>query len=304
VTGHAQPVRREIPVSLIDDPELPSRSDIPDDGIDDLVESILHSGFFGAIVVVPNRDRYRVVAGHRRTIAARRAGLVTLPCSVYPADSDVLEAVQDEENARQEEWNVVDQAIWYAQLLEKRPAEGTDGVARRARKSRDFVEGRLALLEGDADVLAALRAGEIKIGIAHVLNQIGHEQYRRMYLGMAIENGVSIGTARDWLREYKKSHEPALNGETAAPPPAPSSPLAPNSFFACVVCQKTEDSGHMQQFFVHDYCAKSRLNDAVVAARAGTDYLKFPRTREEALALVERVTDRFPELFDGVPAQP
>jgi hypothetical protein len=130
-----------------------------------------------------------------------------------------------------------------------------------------------------------------------VLNKVGHEQYRRMYLRMAIENGVSIGTARNWLGEYKRIHEPAIGDEPAIVPAASSGPVAQHSYFACVVCQRDDDMGQMQQIMVHSYCNKSRLAPAVAAARDGIDYVQFPRTPRDAVALLNRITDRFPELL-------
>lgn len=288
----------DIPLSLIDEPEIPSRSAMDDEQLADLVDSIRRSGFFGAIQVVHNGDRYRVVAGHRRRIAAGRAGLVTMPCNVYQPDDPALEAIQDDENLSREELNVVDQAVYYAQLLEKRPAEGVDGLARRVRKTFNYVSSRLELLGGDAEILAALKAGQIRIGIAQELNKVTHPQYRRMYLQTAIENGVSIGTCKEWVREYKRTHEPAIGEEPAPVPAGSGEPVAQHSYFACVVCQRDDDLGHMRQIHVHDYCEKSKLAVAVAAARDGIDYVQFPRTRAQAVALINRVTDRFPELLE------
>lgn len=292
------PLLRAILLELIDEPELPSRSTMDDQLLDDLVASILQNGFFGAIVVVVVGVRYRVVAGHRRWHAARRAGLTEIPCSIYPTESDALEAIQHAENTRREDLNVVDEAIWFQQLFDKYPQEGIDGLARRVRESESYVNGRLELLRGDADVLAALKAGEIKIGVAQVLNKVGHDQYRRMYLRMAVENGVSIGTARNWLTEYKRIHEPAIGDEPVIAAGSASGPTAQHSYFACVVCQRDDDLGQMQHIAVHSYCNKSRLAPAVAAAREGIDYVQFPRTRADAVALLNRITDRFPELLE------
>jgi ParB family chromosome partitioning protein len=293
----------DVPLSLIDEPEIPSRSAMDDELLADLEDSIRRSGFFGAIQTVRAGDRFRVVAGSRRRIAAGRAGLVTMPCNVYEADDPQLEAIQDDENLSREELNVVDQAVYYSQLLEKRPEEGVDGLARRVRKSLNYVDGRLQLLGGDDEILEALRASKIRIGVAQLLNKVGHDQYRRMYLRMAVENGASIGTVTQWVSEYKRIHAGAVAGEQPAPAVEASGPVAQHSYFACVICQRDDDMGHMRQINVHDYCEKSRLVPAIAAARDGAEYFRFPRTRDEAIALHTRVRDRFPELFEEPAAQ-
>ncbi len=302
MTDTVKPIIRELPLDAIDEPVLPSRTSMDDAKLDELVASIRAIGFISVLVVVQlGPSRFAVVAGHRRRIAAARAGLVSVPCLVYPSEAAALDAIQHAENRHREELSVADEAIWFAQLLEKYPSEGTDGVAARVGESRDYVEGRLLLLRGDEAVFAALGAGQITIGVAQVLNQVTRQDYRRMYLDMAVTNGVTVATARQWLWDYKKIHEPAAGSVTPAPASA-AAPMTSVSFFRCVVCERDDDAGHMTQFSVHDYCAKSRLNVAIAAARAGADFVEFPRTREEAIALHTRLTQRFPELFADAPA--
>jgi ParB/RepB/Spo0J family partition protein len=73
--------------------------------MDALVASIRELGFISVLVVVRVGERYEVVAGHRRRIAAGRAGLVAVPCLIYPSKGAAMEAIQHAENKHREELN-------------------------------------------------------------------------------------------------------------------------------------------------------------------------------------------------------
>jgi hypothetical protein len=102
-----------------------------------------------------------------------------------------------------------------------------------------------------------------------------------------------------WIREWKRNVEPYV---VDAPPPADGGsggPVLANVYFTCHVCGGTEDVPHMQSLQVHDYCIKSQLRPALDAYRNRADFVAFPRTREDAVELVHRVLERFPEIAEG-----
>ena len=52
-----------------------------------------------------------VVAGHRRFLAAQRAGLVVVPADVYPTKAAALEAVKHAENRFREEMSAAEEKV-------------------------------------------------------------------------------------------------------------------------------------------------------------------------------------------------
>lgn len=293
-----RPEFRELPIHLIDEPVLPSRSSMDEQKLEELIQSIRANGFISVVVVVRVGDRFRVVAGHRRTIAARRAPVAVLPCFVYPSEADALDAIQHAENRHREELSVGDEAIWFAQLLEKYPEHGTDGVAGRVGETRAYVEGRLALLMGDELIFQALQAGAIKIGVAHELNKVTDQIHRRYLLDLAMrQGGVTVAIACGWVAEWRTVHEPALRNAIAAGDVVPTKPIADEPF-KCEICGLSENTPRFRTLWVHDYCVPAVLAPALEHFRRRGELVPFPRTLEQAIDLINRVTEQFPQLIE------
>jgi ParB/RepB/Spo0J family partition protein len=291
-----KPEYRELALSLIDEPTLPSRTTMDEQQMDALVASIRELGFISVIVVVLVGARYEVVAGHRRRIAAGRAGLVAVPCLIYPSKVAALDAIQHAENKHREALNPADEAIWFSQLFEAHPEEGTDGVAARVGESRGYVEGLLSLLSGDDKVFADLAAGRINKGVAQQLNRCTDALHRNMLRHNAVHQGATVGVVNSWVREWKRNVEPYITNPIAPGDGGSGGPVLANVYFRCVCCDGTDDVPHMHTLQVHDYCIKSQLTPALAAFRNRSDFVAFPRTRDDAVALIERVFERFPEI--------
>src|SRR4029077_12883844 len=113
------------------------------------------------LVLVRAGDRYRIAAGHRRSIALERAGFTSARALVFPDGTPLEQAIKVDENAQQERVNPAAEATYYKWLLEKRTGGDVEALARLVRRKESFVLDRLDLTRGDEHVFAALRAGSI-----------------------------------------------------------------------------------------------------------------------------------------------
>lgn len=294
-----EPELRRVPIGLINPPRDRSRVDVDEAHVEQLAADMRMNGFTSAVSLARDGDRYEIIGGEHRFLAAGRAGILTIPALVYPSYEAGLEAIQSSENELQLPTSAADQAVHYQRLLERYPDEGTDGVAARVKKSRDFVEQRLALLNGDEDIFGALAAKLLTIGVAEQLNKVSDQLHRRYLLDLAIQQGgVTVAIAASWVREWKEIHEPAMRG---AAPIAPSEAPRPivEQYWKCRICDLDENTPNIRSLPVHDYCEHAVLRPALAQFRNRGDYIPFPRTREDAIALINRVTDRFPELLEA-----
>jgi ParB family chromosome partitioning protein len=299
-----RPELRQIPIAFIDKPELPSRTTMDDEKMAELVGSMRTIGFISILVVVQVGERYEVVAGHRRSIAAGLAGIAIVPCLVYPSKDDAVEAVQHAENKHREDLNAADEAIWFQQLFDKYPDEGTDGVAARVSESRAYVEGRLALFQGDELIFEALAAGRITIGVAQQLNRCPHEMYRRSLLDQALHSHATVATVSSWIADYKRTMEPALRDVPGNGAPVTTGIAIQTDYFTCQLCSSKDNPANMRPVNVHDYCIQAVLVPALALWNGRGDAVQFPRTLREAHALIDRLIERFPEIVpdDSAPA--
>jgi ParB/RepB/Spo0J family partition protein len=294
--SRVEPELLRVPHALIDEPELPSRDEMDERKMDELVAGMRANGFTSAVVLFRKGERYGTVAGHRRWHAAKRAGIAFLPALVFPSELDGIESIQFSENELRENLSPTAEAIWYAQLLDKRPDEGTDGLAARLKVPRDRVERRLNLLNGDPEIFAALKRGVIKVGVAEQLNLCAREDYRRMLLDNAIRHGATVATVTGWIAEWKSTMEPALRDVPIAGAPASTGIAITDDYFVCRVCGLKTNVANMRPVNVHDYCIESQLKPALELLQRRSDFIRWPRTLEEARELASELLERFPAL--------
>ena len=72
------PIIRMIPISFIDPNPRQARSELGN--LNDLMSSIKSKGILEPILVRPKENRYEIIAGERRYVAARSVGLKEIPC--------------------------------------------------------------------------------------------------------------------------------------------------------------------------------------------------------------------------------
>lgn len=150
-----------INTSLIDPHPDNPRKNIGD--VNDLAASIKTNGLLTPLSVVPNGERYRVIAGRRRLAACKQAGTGAVPCFVLDLDPlQQLEAMVTE-NCQREQLTALEEADAIQGMLAL--GATTAGVAHRLGRSADYVRDR-AKVAGIKTEVRATRDdfGQISIG--------------------------------------------------------------------------------------------------------------------------------------------
>lgn len=250
----------DVPLALLDDPAVPSRAEMDDAKLDELAASLLRIGLQQPIIAARVGERFEVIAGHRRRIAALRAGLATVPCIVYPDKTIPHYVIQAHENSRREELNPADEAVWFAELLEHACGGDVEQLAALVGESYAKVSDRLLLLAGDHDVLDALRRGDVGIGVAKELNKVPDEPMRRYFLRCAIESGASLASVSRWIVDWRLS---GANSPSAAPAAAPvvaglADPI--RDPLTCEVCGRADNAHLIRHVPVHQHCKMAILD--------------------------------------------
>jgi len=244
-----------VPIALIDEPPLVMRETMSDDGLESLARSIRALGLLQNIGVVKAGDRYHVAYGHRRRIAAEKAGLTELPCIVYPEGTKDEEARKVAENTEREDVNPAAEATYYKWLLMEQCGQDVDRLCDLVQRSEQHVQGRLDLLRGDPEVLAAIRDNELSLSVARELNRVKNPMYRRMFLQDAIVQGLStraVRVLREQLERQESIQAAAANGTSFEVPPSTEAALV--SVDECPLCESSDDQHDMEYVKVHRSC--------------------------------------------------
>lgn len=108
--------------------------------VTDLAASIKTNGLLTPLSVVPNGERYRVIAGHRRLAACKQAGIGAVPCFVLQLDPlQQLEAMITE-NCQREQLTVLEEADAIQGMLDL--GATTASIAHQLGRSVDYVRNR------------------------------------------------------------------------------------------------------------------------------------------------------------------
>jgi hypothetical protein len=162
-------------------------------------------------------------------------------------------ALKLHENLYREELSPVEEAAFFAELLTTCDND-TDKLCQLVKQSRGYVEGRLLLLSGDPDVLGAVAAKEITLGVAEELNKMDRHEDRVYYLGWAKQTGATRATVRGW-RATVAAQVPVTPG-TPGTDYLPASPVfeAPD-IFICALCKNKEPLTDLRPVHVHQFCS-------------------------------------------------
>jgi ParB/RepB/Spo0J family partition protein len=250
----------DIPIGLIDDPKRPSRATFDEAKLEELIASIRDGGLIQPISVVERRERYEVLAGHRRLIACRALGHTHIRGRVYPDGTELAALVQVHENVIREDLNPAEEAEYWWRLLEEQCGGDTNRLAGLLHLSLQHVERRLLLKTGDEDVFAALGQGLIGAGVAEELNRVKDRSRRVMYLDAAVRGGATRALIREW--RSKGEALDALQGAppVAADPATAASGPAPAPRLACELCDQGVESGAIETMYVHRHCRRTMID--------------------------------------------
>jgi len=139
--------------------------------LEELANSIKKNGILQPIAVrqsKSNINKYEIIAGERRWLAAQRAGLHEVPVNILElTDSESLE-VAIVENIQRDDLTPIEEANGYKRLSEEFKYDHED-ISKLMSKSRSHISNTLRLLTLPADVIAMLEERTLTSGQARPL---------------------------------------------------------------------------------------------------------------------------------------
>jgi ParB/RepB/Spo0J family partition protein len=242
----------KISLAEIREPAHVARAVIDEALLDELAASIRKIGLANPITVKEVEGGYEVVAGHRRFLASRRAGLLVVNCVVLSSRDADPTAIQLHENLYRQELSPVEEAAFFAELL-PRCHDDTAELAELVKQSLNYVEGRLLLLQGDPDVLAAVAQHEIQLGVAAEINKMERKPDREEALHWARNGQMTVQQARQFRMMRNASAPPLTDSRQGAEAQSPAS-FQGRDIFICLLCGQKEPVTDLEFHHVHRFC--------------------------------------------------
>ena len=139
--------------------------------LEELAQSIKKNGIIQPIAVRTdsnNSEKYEIIAGERRWLAAQKAGLHEVPIIVLDlSDNEALE-VAIVENIQRDDLNIVEEAKGYKRLSDEFGYDH-EKIAKFMSKSRSHISNTLRLLSLPDDVIGMIEEGNLTAGQARPL---------------------------------------------------------------------------------------------------------------------------------------
>lgn len=147
----------EIPLDLVD---VGDNVRVTLEAIDELAASIVEHGVLQPVKATRTADgRYRLLWGQRRVLAARQAGLATIPALVTTEDSDERPIEQLVENLHRADLNPIDRAQAMRAVVDAGVSQAD--LARKLGIAPSTVANDLRILEAAPEVVELVRDGTI-----------------------------------------------------------------------------------------------------------------------------------------------
>lgn len=191
VSGAKESDIQEISVDEIRSNPHQPREYFDEESLRELSESIKEHGLIEPIIVKKSIKGYDLVAGERRTKAARLAGLTKIPAIIRDFTDQQMMEIALIENIQREDLSPIEEASAYKNYID---ATGLtqEEVAKKFGKSRSYITNLLGLLSLPKYVQKEVMNGTISMSHARVLSKIDDVD---MILNLAqkiIDEGISV----------------------------------------------------------------------------------------------------------------
>ena len=161
----------------------------------ELSDSIVEHGIVQPIIIEDAGDgTFYIIAGERRTRAAKLVGLKKVPVQLRKFSDEKKLEVALIENVQRSNLNPIEEAQAYYELM-KVGGLNQDEVAQKVGKGRPTVANALRLLKLPEDMQNSLIVGQITSGHARALLSVENPADQRVLFGKIIASNLSVRQA-------------------------------------------------------------------------------------------------------------
>ncbi|GHV68601.1 chromosome partitioning protein ParB [Spirochaetia bacterium] len=233
------------------------RKNFDEEALKELADSIRENGVIQPIIAEDAGDgSYIIVAGERRTRAARLAGLTEIPAILRNYTEEKRMEVALIENVQRSDLNPIEEAAAYKKIMEL-TGLSQDAVAVRVGKNRSTVANALRLLKLPAEIQKALEEGVLSAGHARAILSTANRSSQGILFKEIIAKGLSVRDA-----EKKAAF---LNEKKAELGVSPDPAVIP-------VVKKDPEIIAMEEKFIERFGTKVVIDGSMESGRIRIDY--------------------------------
>jgi len=207
---------KNIPLTEIRSNPYQPRRIFDQEKLEEMAASIKEHGVFQPIIVKKSIKGYELVAGERRTKAARIAGYTEIPAIVRDFTDEEMMEVALLENIQREDLNPIEEAEAYDNML-KKTSITQEELARRVSKSRSYITNVIGLVTLPEDVKRLVAEKKLSMAHARILSKMEDPDYvtslayRIINSGMSVRELESISKGEEITKKHKINRVVPLN---------------------------------------------------------------------------------------------
>ncbi len=176
------------------------RKTFDEESLEELTNSIKSRGIIQPIIARPSSgNKYEIIAGERRWLAAQRAGLHEVPVVVVDADDKKALEFGIVENVQRHDLNSIEEAEGYKRLIDEFNYD-QEQVAKFIGKSRSHITNSLRLLTLSNFITDLIKTSKITPGHAKILVGLANSDQIAKKI---VKKNLSVRQTENLVRLYK-----------------------------------------------------------------------------------------------------
>ena len=181
-----------------------------ENNLSDLTNSIKERGILQPIIVrkaSDDKDKFEIIAGERRWLAAQRAGLHNVPVVITEADDLKSLEFAIIENVQRHDLNPLEEAQGYRRLIDEFSYD-QEKVSKFIGKSRSHITNSLRLLTLPTEVIKLIEIQKMTVGHAKILVGLENASF---VANKIVEKKLSVRQAEDFVKIFKNKRQRPSN---------------------------------------------------------------------------------------------
>jgi ParB family transcriptional regulator, chromosome partitioning protein len=179
------------------------RKNFDEDSLNELTKSIQERGVIQPIIVRSSNlenTKYEIIAGERRWLAARKAGLHDIPVVVTEVDDLKSLEFAIVENVQRHDLNPLEEAQGYKRLIDEFSYD-QEKVSKFIGKSRTYITNALRLLTLPNEVIKLIEEKKITAGHAKILVGLENASF---IANQIVTKKLSVRQTESFVKIFKK----------------------------------------------------------------------------------------------------
>lgn len=173
-----------------------------EEALKELSDSIKEHGVVQPIIVKKSIKGYELVAGERRTKAAKLAGLSTIPAIIRNFNDEEMMEIALIENIQRENLNPIEEALAFENII-KSTGLTQDEIASKFGKSRSYITNMLGLLKLPNETKKLVEDGKLSASHARTLSKMDDEDKINKMAKDIVKYNLNVRDVEDLTRKVK-----------------------------------------------------------------------------------------------------